>query len=216
MQTQSSTPAAIAEQLIWEGLGWACELRELAPVLAGTSKLRKLDLSRNNFGVAFADGLSKILAACPTLATLDLSRNDLRGAGVSPAFSARLRMTLPRAGPLLPLFESLAPTLEELKLTANEGLGGRIPGEIGKFTKLTKLWLDHCGLEGARALSTPAAPIEPRARAGPIPPEIGNLTELWRLNLGNNELTGARDPAPKANHGIVDLSSSPQDRSRPK
>ena len=112
---------------------------------------------------------------------------------VSPALSPRdQRMTLPRAGPLLPLFESLAPTLEVLKLHANKRLGGRIPGEIGKFTKLTKLSLDCCGLEGARALSTPAAPIEPRARAGPIPPEIGNLTELDWLQLHENKLTGAR------------------------
>ena len=128
-------------------------------------------------------------------------------------------MALSHAGPLheaLPLLEPLAPTLEELYLYGNQQLGGRIPGEIGKFTKLTKLSLDCCGLEGARALSTPAAPIEPRARAGPIPPEIGNLTELWRLKLGYNELTGARDPAPKANHGMADLSSSPQGRSRPK
>ena len=103
-------------------------------------------------------------------------------------------MTRPRAGPLLPLFESLAPTLEELKLNFNDRLGGRIPGEIGKFTKLTRLVLGYCALEGARALSTPAAPIEPRARAGPIPPEIGNLTELERLDLSYNKLTGARDP----------------------
>ena len=106
-------------------------------------------------------------------------------------------MALPRAGPFheaLPLFESLAPTLKVLKLYSNHGLGGRIPGEIGTFTKLTWLGLNDCGLEGACALSTPAAPIEPRARAGPIPPEIGNLTELWRLNLSNNELTGARAP----------------------
>ena len=77
-------------------------------------------------------------------------------------------MALPRAGPFheaLPLFESLAPTLEKLYLDSNEGLGGRIPGEIGKFTKLTTLSLFKCALEGARALSTPAAPIEPRARA---------------------------------------------------
>ena len=128
-------------------------------------------------------------------------------------------MALPRAGPFheaLPLFESLAPTLEELNLNGNYGLGGRIPGEIGQFTKLKSLHLDSCGLEGACALSTPAAPIEPRARAGPIPPEIGNLTELWRLKLGYNELTGARDPCRKQVTGSLTLLSSPQDRSRPK
>ena len=104
-------------------------------------------------------------------------------------------MALPRAGPFheaLPLFESLAPTLEDLNLSSNDGLSGRIPGEIGQFTKLTTLRLNDCGLEGACALSTPAAPIEPRARAGPIPPEIGNLTELEWLSLRENKLTGAR------------------------
>ena len=72
-------------------------------------------------------------------------------------------MALPRAGPFheaLPLFESLAPTLEDLDLSSNKGLGGRIPGEIGKFTKLTTLVLSSCGLEGACALSTSAQPIE--------------------------------------------------------
>ena len=79
-------------------------------------------------------------------------------------------MALPRAGPFheaLPLFESLAPTLEELKMNSNHGLGGRIPGEIGKFTKLKSLWVDNCGLEGACALSTPAAPIEPAPAQAP-------------------------------------------------
>lgn len=123
-----ATVIGCAEELSWTGLGWACELRELAPVLAGTSKLRKLNLSNNR----------------------------LRG----PFHEA------------LPLFESLAPTLEELQLDVNRGLGGRIPGEIGKFTKLTRLLLQYCALEG------------------PIPPEIGNLTELETLALEDNKLTG--------------------------
>ena len=79
-------------------------------------------------------------------------------------------MALPRAGPLheaLPLFEPLAPTLEVLYLGGNEQLGGRIPGEIGKFTKLKQLCLNSCGLEGACALSTPAAPIEPAPPQAP-------------------------------------------------
>ena len=115
-----------AEELNWAHLGWKCDLRELAPALVMASKLR----------------------------VLDLRWNDLRGAGVCLAgpFSARLRMALPRAGPLheaLPLLEPLAPTLEALYLHGNGQLGGRIPGEIGKFTKLKKLYLRGCGLEGA-------------------------------------------------------------------
>ena len=116
-------------------------------------------------------------------------------------------MALPRAGPFheaLPLFESLAPTLEGLYLSCNFGMGGRIPGEVGQFTKLKSLILNNCDLEGACALSTPAAPIEPRARAGPIPPEIGNLTELWRLKLDDNKLTGCllyTSPSPRDQRG---------------
>ena len=51
-------------------------------------------------------------------------------------------------------------------------LSGSIPSELGKLTKLRRLYLDNNYL------------------SGPIPTELGNLANLEELLLGGNELTG--------------------------
>ena len=77
------------------------------------------------------------------------------------------------------------------------GLVGTIPSELGRLSKLTRLWLSGNELSG----SIPAAlgnltalkdlDLSNNQFTGPIPRELGNLPKLTDLNLSRNQFNGS-------------------------
>jgi Leucine-rich repeat (LRR) protein len=69
-------------------------------------------------------------------------------------------------------WEKLAGSLETLEFRTNPGLGGAIPGSLGRLASLQSLVLVENNL------------------TGPVPPELGALVKLRRLVLSGNALSG--------------------------
>jgi Leucine-rich repeat (LRR) protein len=69
-------------------------------------------------------------------------------------------------------WEELAGSLETLEFRTNPGLGGAIPGSLGRLASLQSLVLVENNL------------------TGPVPPELGALVKLRRLVLSGNALSG--------------------------
>jgi Leucine-rich repeat (LRR) protein len=82
-------------------------------------------------------------------------------------FPASNPTAIPAAG-----WEKLAGSLETLEFRTNPGLGGAIPGSLGRLAGLQSLVLVENSLTGA------------------VPPELGALVELRRLVLSGNALSG--------------------------
>ncbi len=79
---------------------------------------------------------------------------------------------------------------------SGSSLGGSIPPELGKLSKLTGLSLEYNELTGeippelGQLAELTTLALNRNNLTGGIPPELGNLLKLNRLWLGDNDLTG--------------------------
>ncbi|GLT56888.1 hypothetical protein SLA2020_299020 [Shorea laevis] len=87
--------------------------------------------------------------------------------------------------------------LQILDLSQNQGLTGPLPASIGNLTKLTKLFLNHCGFTGpipdtiGSLQQLASLSLNSNKFSGQIPPSIGHLLMLNWLDLSDNQLEGS-------------------------
>ncbi|KAJ1334342.1 hypothetical protein BSLG_008176 [Batrachochytrium salamandrivorans] len=146
----------------------------ISPHLANLSRLRVLDLYKNNLSGSIPPEIGNLTK----LTELSLYQNDL-------------------CGEIPPELGRLA-NLIELNLSINN-LSGPIPKEIGALTRLGKLNLYNNQLSGhipylGRLTSLTRLNLYSNQLAGPLPKEIGGLINLTELKINYNQFTGNIPP----------------------
>ncbi|KAJ1341171.1 hypothetical protein BSLG_004235 [Batrachochytrium salamandrivorans] len=146
----------------------------ISPHLANLSRLRVLDLYKNNLSGYIPPEIGNLTK----LTELSLYQNDL-------------------CGEIPPELGRLA-NLIELNLSINN-LSGPIPKEIGELTRLGKLNLYNNQLSGripylGRLTSLTRLNLYSNQLAGPLPKEIGGLINLTELKINYNQFTGNIPP----------------------
>ena len=169
---------------------------EIPPELGALSRLRILDLSRNQLTGEIPAQLGNL----SHLESLNLFGNQLTGP--IPAQLGHLSQLTylylganQLTGEIPPQLGNLS-QLIHLALHQNE-LTGEIPGQLGHLSRLTFLTL------GANQLTGEIPPqlgdlsqlirlyLDANRLTGPIPEQLGNLSQLDRLYLFENDLKGA-------------------------
>ncbi|TYI93288.1 hypothetical protein E1A91_D02G127000v1 [Gossypium mustelinum] len=159
------------------------------------SNLSRLQLDQNNI----SGQIPKTFANMSSVRHLHLNNNSLAGQ-IPPELSqifTLLHLLLDNnnlSGYLPPEFSNL-PNLRILQLDNNDFSGSVIPASYRNFSRLVKLSLRNCSLQGAvpdlsRIPSLSYLDLSDNQLKGSIPGSFSDLHSLQKLSLKNNFLTG--------------------------
>ncbi|XP_021296295.1 probable LRR receptor-like serine/threonine-protein kinase At3g47570 [Herrania umbratica] len=183
--------------------------------LTNATKLKYLDISRNNFGGMLPECISNLSS---TLAFLIIQQNEISGRipdGIGNLINLEVLAAMGnQISGSIPL---VIGRLKKLKIfyAYYNSLSGAIPHSFGNLTMLTELGLGRNNLQGSipshlgRCKNLVRLVLSNNNLSGSIPPEVIALTSLSiSLELSSNSLTGVLpvEVGNLINLGVLDVS----------